>query len=1452
MQCYSELTPPTAVSHAINLPLLSAQSSNLVVAKASVLQVFETKTITSEVDIPQPSTLQSTKPTAHYDSRINDDEGLESSFLGGDAAFQKSDRAHNTKLVLVAEVFLSGTITGLARIKTKSTVSGGESLLVLFKDAKLSLLEWDPERHDLTTISIHYYEQEDLQGSPWAPPLNDCVNFLAADPGSRCAALKFGPRNLAILPFKQADEEDITMDDWDEELDGPRPVKQDLPSAVVNGISNIEDTPYSPSFVLRTSRLDPNLIHPIDLAFLHEYREPTFGILSSKLAPSAAVGRKDHLSFMVFNLDIQQESHTPILSVGGLPQDLFRVIAVPAPVGGALLVGANELIHIDQSGATNGVGVNPFTKQCTDFTLNDQSSLGLRLEGCSLDFISPETGQMLLVLSDGRLATLDFQVDGRRVSGLLLKLVGPESGGNIIPYRVSCLTRLGRNTIFAASEEGDSVVFGWTRKQGQASRKKPRPQDTAVDFEDLEDEDFEDEDDLYADTPAVAQITNGTAASKGGELAFRIHDKLTSIAPIRDITYGRASFANDEEEEQNSSGVRSELQLVAAVGTGRAGSLAIMNREIQPKVVGRFEFPEARGVWTMNAQKPVPKSLQAEKGEAAVGNEYDPSTQFDRFMIVAKVDLDNYETSDVYALTAAGFESLTGTEFEPAAGFTVEAGMMANHRRIIQVLKSEVRIYDGDLGLAMILPMEDEETGAEPRVLSASICDPYLLLIRDDSSALVAQMSSDDELEELEKPDGKLKSTKWASGCLYADSKGIFGSASQDKEQRQIFMFLLSATGSFHIYALPDLSTPVYSTEGLCYIPPILTPEWVVRRGAAKETMTEILVADLGDATSKTPHLVLRHDNDDLTIYEPHRNTKSNASELPSSLFFRKVPNHSFAKSFEEPTDDDDTTDEPRKMPLRALDNVGGYSTVFLPGSSPSFVIKSSKSTPKVIGIQGTGVRTLSSFHTEGCERGFIYADSEGMSRVTQLPTDCTFSEVGMSLQKVALGVDTDSVAFNSRAEVYAIGCNVEEEFELPKDEDSNPQQAPTWMKEKITFKPVAERGALKLITPHAWTVIDEVEMESCEIITCVKALNLEVSETTHERRELIVVGTAISRGEDLPIRGRIHVYDVATVIPEPGRPETDKKFKLVAKEDIPRGGVTAISGVGTQGFVLVVHGQKCTVRGLKEDGSLLPVAFMDMSNYVTSVKEIPSTGLLAMSDAFKGVWFTGYTEEPYKMMLFGKSNTKLEVMNCEFVPDGKDLFILAADVDSNIHIFQFDPEHPKSLQGHLLLHRTSFNVGAHLPVKSMLLPRVPLANSQPQENGHLTNGNTPNTISPHSILFASPTGSLATLTSVSETSYRRLSSLMSQLINTLPHPAGLNPKAYRMPPSATQTKASMGPGVDAGGGRNIVDGAVLARWMELASGRRAEIAGRVGYSGAEEVRAELEGVLGWSGLNYF
>lgn len=53
-------------------------------------------------------------------------------------------------------------------------------------------------------------------------------------------------------------------------------------------------------------------------------------------------------------------------------------------------------------------------------------------------------------------------------------------------------------------------------------------------------------------------------------------------------------------------------------------------------------------------------------------------------------------------------------------------------------------------------------------------------------------------------------------------------------------------------------------------------------------------------------------------------------------------------------------------------------------------------------------------------------------------------------------------------------------------------------------------------------------------------------------------------------------------------------------------------------------------VRGLKEDGTLLPVAFMDMQCYVSVAKELPGTGMCLMADAVKGVWFTGYMVSPF------------------------------------------------------------------------------------------------------------------------------------------------------------------------------------------------------------------------------
>ncbi len=145
------------------------------------------------------------------------------------------------------------------------------------------------------------------------------------------------------------------------------------------------------------------------------------------------------------------------------------------------------------------------------------------------------------------------------------------------------------------------------------------------------------------------------------------------------------------------------------------------------------------------------------------------------------------------------------------------------------------------------------------------------------------------------------------------------------------------------------------------------------------------------------------------------------------------------------------------------------------------------------------------------------------------------------------------------------------------------------------------------------------------ETLLCLKTLELEVSEFTHERKSLVVATTAHVRGEDINATGSIYVFEIISVVPELDRPETNRKFKQIATEEV-KGAATALSAIGTQGFLLMAQGQKCMVRGLKEDNTLLPVAFMDMQCYVSVLKNLKGTGLAIMGDAMKGVWFTGFS----------------------------------------------------------------------------------------------------------------------------------------------------------------------------------------------------------------------------------
>jgi cleavage and polyadenylation specificity factor subunit 1 len=303
----------------------------------------------------------------------------------------------------------------------------------------------------------------------------------------------------------------------------------------------------------------------------------------------------------------------------------------------------------------------------------------------------------------------------------------------------------------------------------------------------------------------------------------------------------------------------------------------------------------------------------------------------------------------------------------------------------------------------------------------------------------------------------------------------------------------------------------------------------------------------------------VRTSNDDLVIYKAfHPRTRSSSELWTTALRWVKLSQQHVPRY----TEDAGSEEQGFESTLLALDNVNGYSTVFQRGLSPAFILKESSSAPRVIGLSGKPVKSLTRFHTSSCLRGFAYLDTTDTLRISQLPPNTHYGHLGWATQRMPMDAEVHALAYHPSG-LYIIGTGQQESYTLNPD-DTFHYELP---KEDATMKPHVERGEIRVLDEQTWNLIDTHILDPQETILCIKKLNLEVSEITHQRKDLIAVGTAIIQGEDLATKGQIRIFEVITVVPEPDRPETNKKLKLIVKDEV-KGAVSAVSddyGTGTK-----------------------------------------------------------------------------------------------------------------------------------------------------------------------------------------------------------------------------------------------------------------------------------------------
>ncbi|XP_035224337.1 cleavage and polyadenylation specificity factor subunit 1-like [Stegodyphus dumicola] len=118
---YKQIHPPTAVEHCLYCNFYNFSEQNLVIAGATVLRIYR---LTPEAEIP-----------AIGEPKL--------------------------KLECVQVFPLFGNVMSMQSVRLAG--SSRDALLLSFKEAKLSLVEYDPSTHDLKTLSLHYFEEEDMK-----------------------------------------------------------------------------------------------------------------------------------------------------------------------------------------------------------------------------------------------------------------------------------------------------------------------------------------------------------------------------------------------------------------------------------------------------------------------------------------------------------------------------------------------------------------------------------------------------------------------------------------------------------------------------------------------------------------------------------------------------------------------------------------------------------------------------------------------------------------------------------------------------------------------------------------------------------------------------------------------------------------------------------------------------------------------------------------------------------------------------------------------------------------------------------------------------------------------------------------------------------------------------------------------------------------------------------------
>ncbi|KAJ6376183.1 hypothetical protein OIU77_001031 [Salix suchowensis] len=1272
------------------------------------------------------------------------------------------DGVAGASLELVCHYRLHGNVESMGVL----SVEGGDdsrrrdSIIIAFKDAKISVLEFDDSIHGLRTSSMHCFE-----GPDWRHLKRGRESFargplVKVDPQGRCGGVLVYDLQMIILKAAQAGS--ALVQDEDAFSSG---------AAISAHIAS--------SYIINLRDLD--MKHVKDFIFVHDYIEPVVVVLHERELTWAGRVVWKHHTCMISALSISTTLKQPTLiwSIGNLPHDAYKLLAVPSPIGGVLVIGANT-IHYHSESASCALALNSYAASADSSQELPRATFSVELDAASATWLLKDVA--LLSTKTGELLLLTLVYDGRVVQRLDLS----KSKASVL---TSDIATLGNSFFFLGKSEEVGDIEG---DVPSAKRLKVSSSDALQDMVSGE------ELSLYSSAPNNAESSQKT-------FSFTVRDSLTNVGPLKDFAYGLRINA-----DANASGIskQSNYELVCCSGHGKNGALCVLQQSIRPEMITEVELPGCKGIWTVYHKNARSHSVDSLK--MALDDEYHA------YLIISM------EARTMVLETADHLTEVTESVDYFVQGRTIAAGNLFGRRRVVQVFERGARILDGSFmtqDLSFGGSSSETSRSESSTVMHVSIVDPYVLVRMADGSIQILVGDPSSCMVSVNTPSAFQSSTKSVSACtLYHDkgpepwlrktstdawlstgiSEAIDGADSGAHEQGDIYCVVCYETGALEIFDVPNFNSVFFVDKFVSGKTHLLDtcmgePAKDMMKGmneevagaGRKESTQNMKVVELAmlrwsgrhsrpflfgiltDGTILCYHAYLFEGPDGTSKLEDSVSAQNSvgASSISASrlrnLRFVRIPLDTYTR--------EETSSETSCQRITTFKNISGYQGFFLSGSRPAWFMVFRERLRVHPQLCDGSIVAFTVLHTVNCNHGLIYVTSQGNLKICQLSSISSYDNY-WPVQKIPLKGTPHQVTYFAERNLYPLIVSVPVQkpvnqvlSSLVDQEVGHQIENHNLSSDEIHRTYSVDEFEVRILEPSngPWQVKGYNPNANCR--KCVDCTNGYINTSTKENETLLAVGTAYVQGEDVAGRGRILLFSVVK------NPENSQILVSEVYSKELKGAISALASL--QGHLLIASGPKIILH--KWTGTeLTGVAFSDAPPlYVVSLNIVKN--FILLGDIHKSIYFLSWKEQGAQLSLLAKDFGSLDCFSTEFLIDGSTLSLVVSDEQKNVQIFYYAPKMSESWKGQKLLSRAEFHVGA-LVTKFM---RLQMLSPSLDRSGAAPVSDKTNRFA---LLFATLDGSIGCIAPLDELTFRRLQSLQKKLVDAVPHVAGLNPKSFR------------------------------------------------------------------------